>query len=37
VCFLEGGVIREEGPAEQVLSEPREEATRRFLARVLER
>jgi polar amino acid transport system ATP-binding protein len=37
VCFLEGGVIREEGPAEQVLSEPREEATRRFLSRVLER
>lgn len=37
VCFLEGGVIRERGAAEQVLTEPREAATRRFLARLLNR
>ncbi|MBR7838061.1 amino acid ABC transporter ATP-binding protein [Actinospica durhamensis] len=36
VCFLEGGVIRERGTAEQVLSEPRHPSTQRFLARVLE-
>ncbi|HEV2633642.1 MAG TPA: hypothetical protein VGX23_00760 [Actinocrinis sp.] len=37
VCFLEDGVIREQGTAEQVLTEPQHESTRRFLARVLER
>lgn len=37
VCYLEGGVIVEDGPARQVLTEPREAATRRFLARTLER
>ncbi|MFJ4338425.1 amino acid ABC transporter ATP-binding protein [Streptomyces sp. NPDC088915] len=37
VCFLEGGVIVEQGTAEQVLTAPREEATRRFLARALDR
>lgn len=37
VCYLEGGVIVEDGPARQVLTEPREPATRRFLARTLER
>ena len=36
VCFLEGGVIRERGTAEQVLSEPAHPSTQRFLARVLE-
>jgi polar amino acid transport system ATP-binding protein len=36
VCFLDAGVIREEGPPEQILSSPREERTREFLARVLE-
>jgi polar amino acid transport system ATP-binding protein len=36
VCFLEGGVIREQGTAEQVLSDPRHPTTQRFLARVLE-
>jgi polar amino acid transport system ATP-binding protein len=36
VCFLDGGVIREEGTAEEILSSPREERTREFLARVLE-
>ncbi|BAJ27118.1 MULTISPECIES: amino acid ABC transporter ATP-binding protein [Kitasatospora] len=37
VCYLEDGVIREQGPAEQVLTDPRHESTRRFLARVLDR
>ncbi|MEV7671989.1 amino acid ABC transporter ATP-binding protein [Streptomyces sp. NPDC088752] len=37
VCFLEGGVIVEQGTAEQVLTAPREEGTRRFLARALDR
>jgi len=37
VCFLEDGVVRERGTPEQIFTEPREPATRRFLARVLER
>ena len=36
VCFLDAGVIREEGPPEQIFSSPREERTREFLARTLE-
>jgi polar amino acid transport system ATP-binding protein len=36
VCFLDAGVIREEGTAEQIFSAPREDRTREFLARVLE-
>jgi polar amino acid transport system ATP-binding protein len=36
ICFLDEGVIREEGPPEQIFSAPREERTREFLARVLE-
>ena len=36
VCFLDEGVIREEGTPEQIFSSPREERTREFLARVLE-
>jgi polar amino acid transport system ATP-binding protein len=36
VCFLDAGVIHEEGPPEQIFSSPREERTREFLARVLE-
>ena len=35
VVFLEGGRIVESGPPEQVLVEPREAATRRFLSRYL--
>jgi polar amino acid transport system ATP-binding protein len=35
VCFLDGGRILEEGPPERIFSEPREEATRRFLDRVI--
>ncbi len=36
VCFLEAGVIHEEGTPEQIFSAPTEERTRQFLARVLE-
>jgi polar amino acid transport system ATP-binding protein len=36
VCFLDAGVIREEGPPEQIFSSPREARTREFLARTLE-
>ena len=32
VIFMDGGVIVEEGPAEQVIDHPREERTRAFLA-----
>ncbi|WP_326540229.1 amino acid ABC transporter ATP-binding protein [Pseudorhodoferax sp.] len=35
VCFLHGGVIVEEGPAEQVLGAPRQPRTQDFLRRVL--
>ena len=35
VCFLDGGVILEQGPPEQIFSAPREERTRQFLRRVL--
>ena len=35
VAFLDGGRILEEGPPEQMFSEPREEATRRFLDRII--
>jgi polar amino acid transport system ATP-binding protein len=36
VCFLDHGVILEEGPPAQIFSEPREERTREFLARIIE-
>ena len=36
VCFLDAGVIHEEGTPEQIFSSPREERTREFLARTLE-
>jgi ABC-type polar amino acid transport system ATPase subunit len=35
VLYLEGGVVVEEGPPEQVLDEPQQEATRLFLRRFL--
>ena len=35
VCFLDAGVILEEGQPEQIFSEPREERTREFLGRVI--
>ena len=36
VCFLDAGVICEEGPPAEIFSSPREPRTREFLARVLE-
>ena len=36
VCFLDNGVILEEGTPEQIFRNPREARTREFLARVLE-
>jgi polar amino acid transport system ATP-binding protein len=35
VCFLDAGVILEEGPPRQILSEPREDRTRQFLDRII--
>lgn len=34
VCFLDGGVVHEHGPPQQVLGDPREERTRQFLSRL---
>ena len=36
VCFLEQGRIVEQGPPERILREPRDERTRRFLARIVD-
>jgi ABC-type polar amino acid transport system ATPase subunit len=36
VLFMEDGVIAEEGPPEQILDDPRDERTKRFLRRFLE-
>ena len=36
VCFLQQGVIHEEGPPEQIFGDPREERTRAFLSRIIE-
>jgi len=36
VCFLDEGVILEEGPPEQIFSAPQQPRTREFLARVIE-
>jgi polar amino acid transport system ATP-binding protein len=35
VCFLDRGVILEEGPPEQIFTEPREERTQQFLQRII--
>jgi len=35
VCFLDEGVILEEGPPDRIFSEPREERTKRFLQRII--
>jgi polar amino acid transport system ATP-binding protein len=35
VCFLDGGVILEQGPPEQIFTSPREERTQQFLARII--
>ncbi len=36
VCFLDAGVILEEGPPDQIFSGPQQPRTREFLARVIE-
>jgi polar amino acid transport system ATP-binding protein len=36
VCFLDEGVILEEGPPEQIFSAPSEPRTQQFLARIVE-
>jgi polar amino acid transport system ATP-binding protein len=36
VCFLDDGVILEQGPAQQIFSDPREARTRQFLQRIVE-
>ena len=36
VVFMEDGAVVEQGPPEQILDEPREESTRRFLRRFLD-
>ena len=36
ICFLDAGVIWEQGPPAEILTAPREARTREFLARVLE-
>jgi polar amino acid transport system ATP-binding protein len=36
VCFLDAGVILEEGPPEQIFSEPQNPRTRAFLQRIIE-
>ena len=36
VCFLDAGVILEQGPPEQILSAPREPRTQQFLQRIIE-
>ncbi|EHR63890.1 amino acid ABC transporter ATP-binding protein [Saccharomonospora cyanea] len=35
VLFMDGGVVVEQGPPQQVIGDPREERTQKFLARVL--
>jgi polar amino acid transport system ATP-binding protein len=37
VVFMDGGVVVEEGPPAEVLGNPKQERTKRFLGRVLER
>jgi ABC-type polar amino acid transport system ATPase subunit len=36
VCFLDQGVLREQGPPEQIFSEPADPRTRAFLKRIIE-
>jgi polar amino acid transport system ATP-binding protein len=35
VCFLDGGVILEQGPPERIFTEPAEPRTRQFLERIV--
>jgi polar amino acid transport system ATP-binding protein len=36
ICFLDAGVILEQGPPEQILNEPREPRTQQFLQRIID-
>jgi polar amino acid transport system ATP-binding protein len=36
VCFLDQGVIREQGPPERIFSEPSDPRTQAFLKRIIE-
>jgi len=36
VCFLDDGVILEQGPPQQLFSDPKEDRTRRFLQRIVD-
>jgi polar amino acid transport system ATP-binding protein len=36
VCFLDAGVILEQGPPEQIFAAPKSERTRQFLQRIIE-
>ncbi len=36
VCFLDAGVILEQGPPEQIFTEPQEDRTRRFLQSIID-
>ncbi len=36
VCFLDAGIVLEQGPPEQLLRDPREARTRQFLQRIME-
>ena len=36
VCFLDDGVILEEGPPERIFAEPREPRTQQFLQRIVD-
>ncbi|HKF15287.1 MAG TPA: hypothetical protein VKB13_08685 [Gaiellaceae bacterium] len=36
ICFLDAGVILEQGPPEQIFSAPKEARTRQFLQRIVE-
>ena len=36
VCFLDHGVILEQGPPEQIFTHPAEERTKQFLQRIIE-
>jgi len=35
ICFLDGGVILEQGPPDQIFTSPAEERTQQFLARII--
>jgi polar amino acid transport system ATP-binding protein len=36
VCFLDGGVILEQGDPQQIFTAPREDRTRQFLQRIID-